>query len=523
MAMRFSIEDVNLLAHLLSDDAPANLEWYDRRLLTEGLDRLAHGFLSAPHLEVEFRRKIHEYERGALPAGSGEASIDFMLRDIKAYLATRQWTALIIPSGQGGELDRELCSWGFIKELVDLRPDAPGLILQVEEAPGSFFSLLEVFPAFSTALSKATKWPGVLLWTRGGESAFFPLDVSSHARLKETARWIFSHLATAPYADVKLLLAQFYREFPQLESSRNSNVTFVHLSDVHLGSREANSRIPRLQQLLRNVVGEVRDDSRVVLLLSGDILDTPSDDNVDRLRAFMDFLSALSTDEPLVVLGNHDVRNDGYLAENFKFALRLPGASYRVEWLSDCGVGVICLNSVIKGRLARGYIGDEQFSDLGSAIDRKRGWQDYALFALLHHHPVPVERPHWYARPFYERVIGSRFEKTEALEDADHFLRFIEKRNVRAVFHGHKHIPRIVTAFESEHGIPVFGCGSSVGKVMTTDKDTFMSINVYNYDASKNQLSGRLLAERMPGEGLSEITRHEVVYRTSLRGPAPVH
>ena len=127
------------------------------------------------------------------------------------------------------------------------------------------------------------------------------------------------------------------------------------------------------------------------------------------------------------------------------------------------------------------------------------------------HHPIPVDIPSWYAKPFYERVLGSWFEKTDELEDAESFLRFVETRGFQAIFHGHKHIPRI--GFTPVLKVPIFGCGSSVGKVITDKKDTFISINTYRYNVEKRILSGRLLAERLAGEGLSELTRHEVICR----------
>ena len=75
--------------------------------------------------------------------------------------------------------------------------------------------------------------------------------------------------------------------------------------------------------------------------------------------------------------------------------------------------------------------------------------------------------------------------------------------------HGHKHIPRI--AETPEEGIPIYGCGSSVGKVSTQDNTLYMSINIVTIDGETGQLSGRLLAERIPGGGLKEHKHHEVV------------
>jgi 3',5'-cyclic AMP phosphodiesterase CpdA len=197
-----------------------------------------------------------------------------------------------------------------------------------------------------------------------------------------------------------------------------------------------------------------------------------------------------------------------YLSENLRMVLRVPGAAARVTWYDDAKVGLVCANSVIDGRLARGHVGEQQLIDLGNEIDRKANSRDYVMLGAIHHHPTPVDHPEWYARPFYERILGRSFERTEALEDADLFLAFAEQRAFSAILHGHKHIPRVGKTPKT--GIPVYGCGSSVGKVATRDGTAYMSINVVTVDTSSGQVVGRLLAERIPGAGLVEERRHEV-------------
>ena len=180
-----------------------------------------------------------------------------------------------------------------------------------------------------------------------------------------------------------------------------------------------------------------------------------------------------------MLVGNHDVRNDGYLAENYKYALRLPSRS-GVHWIDDYQIGVAAFDSVIEGRLARGSIGRPQLYDMGSSIDAYLDEKkSYSLVGILHHHPTPVERPEWYSRPFYERFLGDYFEKTDELEDAKTFIAFCEQRRFSAIMHGHKHIPRFS---RTTGGIPIFGCGSSVGKVATKSGDGLISVNVLTLD-----------------------------------------
>lgn len=67
-----------------------------------------------------------------------------------------------------------------------------------------------------------------------------------------------------------------------------------------------------------------------------------------------------------------------------------------------------------------------------------------------------------------------------------------------AVLHGHEHIPRF--AETPTEKIPVFGCGSSVGKVKTRrPNETCISVNVVSLDPGRQSLTGRLLAEHVIG------------------------
>lgn len=111
----------------------------------------------------------------------------------------------------------------------------------------------------------------------------------------------------------------------------------------------------------------------------------------------------------------------------------------------------------------------------------------------------------------YERILGFTIDKTDELEDAAALLHFVKQRKLSAIMHGHKHIPR---ATKVGNDLVVFGCGSTVGKVSTTDGGTYMSLNIVSVNRRSRKLSGRLLAERIPGGGIVEQKRHEIMLRT---------
>jgi len=522
MGLRFDLQAANWIAYLTQPDSEMpSLEepWMERETLSEFLRRLQHDFFSSPFRERQFRELADTAAAMSQTLDVDRpASFARLLRDIRLFLATsefgRTWTALIVPSGKDVPIDQMLCSREFLRSLVEIRPEDPGLILQLAEPPREAFSLTDVFPAFRTALNESIYWPGVLLWTRSKDSVFLPFGSHIERDVERRAHWIFSHLATSLGFDFEVLRRQYEAEFPQARPAHKSRLNVIHLSDLHIGSREASRRLPRVQQLLRTLIDEIGDSAPIVPVVTGDLMDDPNEDYLDRVRSFLDFLLNLGTEEPVVILGNHDVRNDGYLADNFKFAMGVPLATSRMIWYSDSNVALACFNSVIDGRLARGYIGEQQLAYMGNEIDRHADWRDYVRVSVLHHHPIRVEQPDWYVRPFYEKVFGQWFEKTDELEDAANFMQFSSRRGFAAILHGHKHIPRVKECPET--GIAVFGCGSTVGKVSTVDRSTYMSINVISIDRSTASLSGRLLAERIPGEGYQEERRHEVVQISSI-------
>ena len=509
MGLRFDLQIANWLAHVLDERLPIPTlgnEWQEREALGQFLSKISKQFYSTPWGQHNFSQQIERARQL-----SQDEPIGIALKDLRRFLADRPWTALLVPSASDTPANRLMCSEDFLRELIFIRPNDPGLVLQLETVTEQVFSLIDVFPAFRTALAESTDWPGVLVWKQTGDSVFLPLADDSTERLERQARWIFSHLGTMTGVDLELLKDQYRREFLDVPSKSSKRVTILQLSDIHLGCREASIRMPRIQTILANLINDLGEiNQSIIPLVSGDLMDTPDEDNLDRVRSFLGMLKTFGTEEPIVLLGNHDVRKDGFLSEDFRLAMQVDSVQGAVKWFDDFKLGVACFDSVRGGKLARGKIGERQFLDMGSNLDELcRGQSGQIVIAALHHHPMPVELPAWYARPFYERIIGGAYDKTEELEDAGDFISFVEQRQFAAVLHGHKHIPRVD---ETPQGIPVIGCGSSVGKVATNDKRLFMSINLLSINRSTGKIAARLLAERIAGGGLSEYKAHEIVW-----------
>lgn len=520
MGFRFSIEHANWLAHVLQPSgATPNLEndFEKSETLKVFVDNFSKNFYSSPGGKYKVDRLIDMLDKSYL---KGNAVSARKLRAIGDYFRFVPWVALIIPSGLDPESDDFLTSSMLIEKLVKIRPEDPGLILQLKETSESI-SLESVFPAFKVAFAELTRWPGVLIWHSQNDAAFFEITTNiqeSELRLD----WLFRQLAELKgIANLGALKSDFNRQFSSFSSmslkadgslrKTRPPVRILHLSDLHLGSKRAIMKMPRVQVLIEKLVDELGEVGPIVPIITGDLMDTPSDENLAHVRTFVKFLNSLGTEEPILILGNHDVRSDGWLGADLKQAIKIQTGS--VVKLTDHSIAFLCFNSALGDFLARGRIDDTELEEIGNKLDSDKDLEGYTLIAAVHHHPTPVRRPVWYKQSWYERMLMIAFDKTEELVNAPNFLRWLEIRKVAAVLHGHKHIPR----YEKHKGMAIVGCGSTMGKVETIeDGQTYMSFNVITIDTDLRRIAFRFRAERIPGGGMEAIESHEISIRSGI-------
>jgi predicted MPP superfamily phosphohydrolase len=384
-----------------------------------------------------------------------------------------------------------------------------------ENAPGDFIDLVNVFPALKVALAEHTRWPGVLVWTPRNDAAFFELSFDRVENVYKLG-WLFTHLASALGQDLTSLRADYDKvRTPVGHTTSIAPLRILHLSDIHLGHPISRSRLEHLKDSIRTVVRELSDTGPVLPVVTGDLMDTPSEDNVSLVRSFTKFLADLGKEKPVIVLGNHDVRKDGWGPEDYSQAVKVqedPSVqSGRVVWIEKSQVGLIRFSSVsYNADAAAGRIGDLELRDAEQVLTRDERSKTFKLVALVHHHPTRVQTPTWYRAPLYERVFGPYFNKLEALENSQMFVQWLRTRGVVAVLHGHKHVPR----FDLSDDLSVIGCGSSVGLVETENPDeTYMSLNVVTIDSLPGIISCRLLFTRTAGGVIESQATNEMVFR----------
>ena len=143
-------------------------------------------------------------------------------------------------------------------------------------------------------------------------------------------------------------------------------------------------------------------------------MQTPDEGNVICANDFHDFLKDLHPcgQDPIFVLGNHDVRRKGVLRNRSASSSLVPAFNTRIEWIPDHPVGILCWNSADGGRMARGKITGEQYRIIEERLPLlTAGNVNPILISLLHHHPLQFRRIDPEMRRFHMKTLGASLRK----------------------------------------------------------------------------------------------------------------
>ena len=182
-------------------------------------------------------------------------------------------------------------------------------------------------------------------------------------------------------------------------------LTVAHLSDLHCGDPHF------VADLLDRAIDDINALAPDVVVCSGDLTTYGFKEEFVQARRYLDRISCESM---VVVPGNHDSRNVGYL--HFE---ELFGA--RSSVLRKSGVTVVAVDStepdLDHGQIGRGRYGwiEEQFAPPA----------DLRVF-VLHHHLLPVP--------------GTGRERN-IVYDAGDAIECLQRAGVNLVLSGHKHVP----------------------------------------------------------------------------------
>ena len=185
-----------------------------------------------------------------------------------------------------------------------------------------------------------------------------------------------------------------------------SAFTIAQISDLHCGSPHF------VPSLLDRALVEINDLAPDLVIVSGDLTGDGLRGEYDLARRYLDNVEC---ERMLVIPGNHDSRNVGYVHFEELFGER------RSELHSD-GVSVVAVDST-EPDLDHGVIGRGRYR----WIEERFATEDaYLRIFVLHHHLLPVP--------------GAGRERN-VVHDAGDTIECLQRAGVNLVLSGHKHVP----------------------------------------------------------------------------------
>lgn len=189
--------------------------------------------------------------------------------------------------------------------------------------------------------------------------------------------------------------------------SEDRPVTIAQISDLHCGSIYFDA------ELASRVVEEVNALRPDALLVTGDLTDMGFR---PQYETAVSLLSRIEVEHLLVLPGNHDARNVGYVHFESLFGPRSQGLAF-------AGVRILGLDSS-EPDLDTGHVGRNQYRRIEEEfVDR-----DEFKMVALHHHLVPVP--------------GTGRERN-IVHDAGDLLNVLASSGCDMVVCGHKHVPHV--------------------------------------------------------------------------------
>ena len=199
---------------------------------------------------------------------------------------------------------------------------------------------------------------------------------------------------------------------------KSHHLTIVQISDIHCGHPMFDG------DLLDHAINEIIDTKPDLVVVAGDLTSEGYAPQFRQAKRYLDRLEGL---EMIVIPGNHDLMNVGFLHFRDSFgrsdrAIRLPFAAPD-EGQPTQYATVVAVNSS-KPDLAEGEVGHIRYDWIRASYE----WpDDYRIF-VLHHHLVSVP--------------GTGRERN-IVWDAGDVMALLTELEVDLVLAGHKHVPNV--------------------------------------------------------------------------------
>lgn len=192
----------------------------------------------------------------------------------------------------------------------------------------------------------------------------------------------------------------------------NGECVIAQFSDVHCGD-------PRFdEQMMLGVLRQVNEAKPDLVIVPGDLT---ADGYEEQFREFARYLALVECPRRVVIAGNHDCRNVGYVLFEHIIGPRNTTATFDL----DCDLGgpvkVVAVDSNIPD-LNDGEVGRDKVALIGSESSEPAALRIF----VLHHHLVSIP--------------GSGRERN-VVWDAGDVLQALRDSDVDLVLAGHKHVP----------------------------------------------------------------------------------
>ena len=185
----------------------------------------------------------------------------------------------------------------------------------------------------------------------------------------------------------------------------------AQLSDVHVGADR------HRRDLLQAAIGEVNRAEPDLVVVAGDLTDEGFPEQYVEVR---DELARIECEHVVLVPGNHDARNVGYLLYEETFGPR--DQRLRLE-LGGLDVALVAVDAS-KPDVDEGEVGREHYGWVAEGFPENA---DLRIF-VCHHHLVPIP--------------GTGRERNQVL-DAGDVLSLLHESKVDLMLGGHRHVPYV--------------------------------------------------------------------------------
>ncbi len=245
--------------------------------------------------------------------------------------------------------------------------------------------------------------------------------------------------------------------------------SIVHISDLHITSGNTDKFKLLIEAVKANIKHlNIPRHNPILLLVTGDTVDTPSVENVKQAQELIStdvILKQLELfEKPIVIAGNHDTKKHGILGRNKNFIEAFDlGPIVKPYNINDLGLQIVGVDST-RGVFAQGSVSREDYVQI--FLNKYKSEGSLMLFAL-HHHPLPL------AAGENHKVLGLiNDEPLMYLKSPAGFLQVVTECGSRIVLHGHRHVPgliryslpKLTSAGDKQwSSIYVISCPSSTG------------------------------------------------------------